>query len=134
MESKELALLCVKAAIDKKAEHSLLFEVGKMGAFTDYFLVTSGASDRQVSAIANEIKRVAKEHGLPNPAMEGLDEGRWVLIDFGYIVIHVFQEAIREFYDLESLWSNAPRVSIPADFYTQAQASTASVKQSHVPA
>ena len=134
MESKELALLCVKAAIDKKAEHSLLFEVGKMGAFTDYFLVTSGASDRQVTAIANEIKRVAKEHGLPNPAMEGLDEGRWVLIDFGYIVIHVFQEAIREFYDLESLWSNAPRVNIPTDFYTQTQATTASSKQSHVPA
>lgn len=116
--SKELVLACARAAIDKKANHSLIYEVGKLGAFTDYFLITSGASDRQVRAIADEIYRSAKEKGLGHPKMEGYDEGRWVLIDFGNVVTHVFQDAIREFYDLESLWTDAPRLRIPEEYYT----------------
>lgn len=116
--SKDLALLCARAAIDKKANHSLIYEVGKLGAFTDYFLITSGASDRQVQAISDEICRMAKDSGLGNPKMEGYDDGRWVLIDIGPVIVHVFQDAIREFYDLESLWAEAPRLKIPEEFFT----------------
>lgn len=116
--SKDLVLACARAAIDKKANHSLIYEVGKLGAFTDYFLITSGASDRQVQAITDEIHRTSKSSGLGSPLIEGYDEGRWVLIDFGNVVIHVFQDAIREFYDLESLWAEAPRLKIPEEYYT----------------
>ena len=121
--SAKIALLCTKAAIDKKAVHSLVFEVGKLGAFTDYFLITSGTSDRQVQAIADEISRSAREAGVKRLAIEGYDEGRWILIDFGAVVVHVFQDAIREYYNLEALWSDAPRLSIPQDFYTAPQSS-----------
>lgn len=116
--SKELVLLCARGAIDKKSNHNLIYEVGRLGAFTDYFLITSGASDRQVQAICDEIARLVKASGEAAPRIEGYDDGRWVLIDFGSVVVHVFQDAIREFYDLESLWSEAPRLKIPEDFYT----------------
>lgn len=119
MESKELVLISARAAIDKKAEHSLIFAVGELGAFTDYFLITSAQSERQVLAIAHSILEMTREAGVARPRVEGLDTGRWVLIDFGYVVIHVFHHYIREFYDLESLWSDAPRLSIPKEFYTE---------------
>lgn len=118
ISSKDLVLACARAAIDKKSNHSLIFEVGKLGAFTDYFLITSATSDRQVRAIADEIQRQSKDLGANNPKIEGLDEGRWVLIDFGSVIVHVFIDAIREFYDLESLWSAAPRLRIPEEYFT----------------
>src|SRR5687767_15163644 len=108
--SKDLVLLCAKAAIDKKGNHSLIYQVGKLGAFTDYFLITEGNNERQVQAIADEISRSAREKGLRPPAVEGYDDGRWVLVDFGDVVVHIFHDAIREFYDLESLWAEAPRL------------------------
>lgn len=127
LSSKDLALICVRAAIEKKANHSLIYEVGKLGAFTDYFLITSGASDRQVQAICDEIRRQAKISGSSAPKVEGYEDGRWVLIDFGVVVVHVFQDAIREFYDLESLWADAPRIKIPQDYYTNSASSNTSI-------
>jgi ribosome-associated protein len=128
--SKDLVLACARAAIDKKANHSLIYEVGKLGAFTDYFLITSGSSDRQVQAIADSIYRSCKEAGLGTAKIEGYDEGRWVLIDFGSVIVHVFQDAIREFYDLESLWTDAPRLRIPEEYFkSQISSSSASSAQ-----
>ena len=118
MPTKDLALACARAAIDKKANHSLIYEVAKLGAFTDYFLITSGSNERQVQAISDEIFRVSKEKGIPSPRIEGYEEGRWVLLDFGDIVVHIFHDYIREFYDLESLWGEAPRLPIPAEYYS----------------
>ena len=118
LSSKDLILSCAKAAIDKKADQSLIFEIGKLGAFTDYFLVTSGTNERQVQAIADEICRMSKATGLGNPKVEGYDEGRWILIDLGSAIVHVFHDAIRGFYDLEALWTDAPRIKIPEEFYT----------------
>lgn len=114
---REFALVCVRAAIEKKGNHSIIFEVGKLGAFTDYFLITSGTNERQVQAIADEIARLARESGGPAPKIEGYELGRWVLLDFGAVVAHVFHDYIREFYDLESLWGSAPRLPIPEQFY-----------------
>src|SRR5438105_320109 len=116
--SKDLALLCAKAAIDKKGNHSILYEVGKRGGFTDYFLITSGSNVRQVCAIADEIHKQLKEKTGFQPTLEGYDEGRWILVDAGPVVAHVFLQEVREFYDLESLWADAPRLKIPAEFYT----------------
>ena len=124
--STELVLTCARAAIDKKANHSLIFEVGKLGAFTEYFLITGGSNSRQVRAIADAIHRLGKDSNMGSARMEGFDEGRWVLIDFGNVVIHVFDDAIREFYDLESLWNGAPRLRIPEEYYTSPSAAASS--------
>ncbi|MGE4233615.1 MAG: ribosome silencing factor [Bacteriovoracia bacterium] len=126
LTSHDLVLKCTRAAIDKKAVHNLIFEVGKLGAFTDYFLITSGTNEKQVQAICDEICRVTKEAGAPRTSVEGYDEGRWVLVDFGDVVVHIFHEYIREFYDLETLWSDAPRLPIPKDYYTSGPTSGAS--------
>jgi ribosome-associated protein len=122
IESKELVLKCVQRAIDKKAEHSLIFDVGSIGAFTQFFLITSGNNERQVQAIVDDLRLLGKEMRGANglPTIEGYDEGRWVLVDFGDVVAHVFHESIREFYDLEALWSDAPRVKIPENFFSSA--------------
>ena len=116
--SKDLALLCAQAAIDKKANHSIIFEVGKLGAFTEYFLITGGSNERQVQAIANSLDDMAKANGISRPLIEGYDEGRWILADFGGVVVHIFHDYIREFYDLETLWAEAPRLNIPTEFFT----------------
>lgn len=132
-KSVELALHCAKAAIDKKANHNLIFEVGKLGAFTDFFMITSGSNEKQVQAIADEMSRQAREAGFSKPHIEGYEEGRWVLVDFGDVVCHVFHDYIREFYDLEALWGEAPRVAIPEEFYKSAapvSASGGSVRRS----
>lgn len=126
--SKELVLSCAHAAIDKKANHSLIFDVSRVGAFTDYFLITSGASERQVQAIADEVTRITRELGHKRPVVEGYDEGRWVLLDFGAVIVHVFHDYIREYYDLESLWGEAPRLPIPEEFYTASNAPAGALK------
>ena len=117
LSSRDLVMVCAKAAIDKKANHSIIFEVGKLGAFTDYFLITGATSERQVQAIADEVIRQGKLAGGGSARMEGYEEGRWTLIDFGNVVVHVFHDYIREFYNLETLWGEAPRVIIPEEFY-----------------
>ena len=116
--SKDLALLCAQVAIDKKGDRSLIYQVEKLKTFTDYFVITSGSNERQVRAIADEICQMGKRNGFGNPQIEGLEAGRWVLIDFGVVIVHVFHEYIREFYDLESLWNRAPLVKIPEEYYT----------------
>lgn len=110
-------LECARAALDQKAENLKVLDLTEIAGFTDYFVICSGTSDRQVRAIVDEIMESLKEMGAKPLACEGYTEGRWVLVDFGDIVVHVFQEALREYYDLESLWADAPRVKIPDQFY-----------------
>ncbi len=111
------ALLCAKAAIDKKAERLKILDLTELSSFTDYFIICSGTSDRQVQAIADSISLSMDELGCELLSTEGYSEGRWVLLDFGDLVVHVFLDALREYYDLESLWAEAPRLKIPAEFY-----------------
>jgi ribosome-associated protein len=115
--SLEKALSCARAAIDKKAENVKLLDLSGLSGFTDYFLVCSGMSDRQVQAIATSVESALKGSGHELLSSEGHSEGRWVLMDFGDIVVHVFLDALREYYDLETLWADAPRVKIPSEFY-----------------
>lgn len=119
LSSKNLVLRCAKAAIDKKANHTLIYNVGEKGAFTDYFLITSGMSERQVQAIADEMVQTTSKY--TRPRIEGYELGRWVLVDFGDVVVHIFHDYIREFYDLESLWGDSKRLPIPEDYYTAPQ-------------
>jgi ribosome-associated protein len=116
-EGLELALSCARAAIDKKGERVKILDLTEISGFTDYFVIASGTSDRQVQAIADSVLDTLKADGLRAVSVEGYGEGRWVLLDFGNIVVHVFLDALREYYDLENLWDTAPRIQIPQEFY-----------------
>ena len=125
-ESKALALLCAQAALDKKAHDALILNVGERGSFTEYFLIASGNNERQVQAMADEILKQVRANGQ-KPTMEGYDQGRWILIDLGDVVIHLFHESLRDFYRLEELWAGAPRLPIPTEYYTNNSASRAAI-------
>ena len=115
--SKDKALECARAAIDKKAENLKVLDLTDLSGFTDYFMICSGMSDRQVQAIADSVESTMANQGHDLVSIEGYGEGRWVLMDFGDVVVHVFLDALREYYDLENLWADAPRVKIPSEFY-----------------
>ena len=112
METLDKALLCVKIIKERKAINPVLFEVGQLSSVTDYFLITSGNSSRQVQAITRHLSRRMREEGFKAYGVEGEQEGHWVLMDYGDVVVHVFYEPVREFYDLEGLWIEAGRVNI----------------------
>jgi len=113
LKTVDKALRCADFALDKKALNLKLLNVAGLSSLTDYILIASGRSDRQVEAIAEGVRLGMKEQcASPALAVEGMREGRWVLLDFGDIMVHVFQQPIREFYDLEGLWSEAPEIPI----------------------
>ena len=111
-QARELALGALEAALDKKALMPVLIDVSAMASYTDFIGIVSGRSDRQVEAIADGVSQFMKLQGRRVIGHEGSGNGRWTLLDFGEIVIHVFYHPVREFYDLESLWIDAPRVKI----------------------
>ncbi|MCK4623631.1 MAG: ribosome silencing factor [Desulfuromonadales bacterium] len=113
MQARETALKAVEYALDKKGFDLKLLEVKELSSLTDYLLLVSGRSDRQVQAIAENIKLELKNREKILPlAIEGMSQGRWVLLDYGGVMVHVFQQSVREFYDLEGLWSEAPEVPL----------------------
>ncbi len=109
LDWREKADLAAEAAHDLKAERVVILEVGGIASFADAFVLASGRSDRQVQAIADAVARAAKDAGEAPLGIEGYREGRWVLIDLADVVVHVFQEEVRDHYDLERLWSDATR-------------------------
>ncbi len=100
----------VKSALGRKAHDPVLLDVRHLTSLADAFLICHGTSNRQVSAIAEHIQRDLKKQGIKALSVDGLKEGHWVLMDYGHIVIHVFYESLRGFYDLEGLWSDARRI------------------------
>lgn len=100
----------VKSALGKKARNLVLLDVGHLTSLADAFLICHGTSNRQVSAIAEYIQRDLKKQGIKALSVDGLKEGHWVLMDYGHVVIHVFFESTRSFYNLEGLWSDARRI------------------------
>jgi ribosome-associated protein len=110
-EARRLALVAARAADDKGAEDVVILEVGDVLVVADEFVVASGANDRQVKAIVDEIERRVSAAGLSKPLrIEGRDERRWVLLDYGDVVVHVFLREARDFYELERLWGDVPRL------------------------
>jgi ribosome-associated protein len=114
-DSKEKSLFCAKAALEKKAFNVTILELKKASSLTDYFLICSGRSDRQVQAIAESIEEKMSEKGARPLGEEGMREGRWVLMDYDDVVIHIFYDPVRRHYDLEGLWIEAPRIDPPGD-------------------
>ena len=108
---RQQTVVAARAAAAKKGVDPVILEVGEVLAITDAFVITSGANARQVRTIAEEVEaRVAEACGPRPLRTEGLDDARWVLLDYGDFVVHVFLEEVRRYYDLERLWSDAPRV------------------------
>ena len=100
----------VQAALGRKARNPILMDVRHLTSLADAFLICHGSSNRQVSAIAEHIKKALKNQGIKPLSIDGLKEGQWVLMDYGHVVIHVFFEETRRFYNLEGLWSDARRI------------------------
>jgi len=107
----------IKAALSKKAIDLTILDVRGVASFADTFIICSGRSNRQVSAIAEFIESYLKERGIKPLGIEGLREGHWVLMDYGDVIIHIFYKPIREFYDLEGLWADARRIDIDEKDY-----------------
>ena len=112
MNTFDKALLAAEIIMERKAVNPVLFDVAGLTSITDYFLIASGSSSRQVQAIGRHLQRTMKEKGYKIFGMEGEQEGQWILMDYGDIVVHIFYQPVREFYDLEGLWSEAPRVGL----------------------
>jgi ribosome-associated protein len=111
--SKEKAFLCARAALDHKAIDLVILSIQNLSSFTDYFVICSGNSDRQVQAIASHIQDTLAGIGLAPLGIEGKREGRWILLDYGEVVAHIFYHPVREFYDLEKLWVDALKIDLP---------------------
>jgi ribosome-associated protein len=108
--SREAAVAAARAAASKQAHDVVVLDVRDLIVITDYFVIASGTSDRQVRTIADEIEREVKGRGLRPVRREGQRDGRWVLLDFVDFVAHVFDDRDREYYGLERLWSDAPSI------------------------
>ena len=116
MLSQDRALECAALALDKKAFNVRVLDVRKISSLTDFLVLASGSSDRQVKAAAESVHLGLKsEHATMPIGIEGLNEGRWVLIDYGDVMVHVFHEPVRLFYDLDGLWCDAEEVQIQED-------------------
>lgn len=115
MSERELLISAVKAADDKRAEDILVLNMKGISLIADYFVICHGNSDKQVQAIAREIREKALEQGYELKRMEGFDEARWVLIDIGDVVVHVFHKEERNYYNLERLWGDAPLENVQSE-------------------
>ena len=108
----EKARVVAAAALDKMAQDPVCLDVRALVSFADAFLILSGRSDRHVRSIADAVSEAAARHGDRTFGIEGYDEGRWVLLDLGDLIVHVFQREVRKIYDLERLWSDAPPLDL----------------------
>jgi ribosome-associated protein len=111
MDSKKLALLCREFADDKKAENITILDVRELSSVTDYFVIASGTSEPHLRAIVNEITdHLRDDYELRPRAVDGALQTAWIVLDYFDVIVHVMKQDVREKYDLETLWGDAPRV------------------------
>ena len=111
MDSRRLALLCRELADNKKAEDITVLDVRELSSVTDYFVIASGTSEPHLRAIVDEIKdRLREDHEVRPRAVDGTFHAAWVVLDFFDVIVHIMRQDVRERYDLEALWGDAPRV------------------------
>ena len=112
MESKKLALLCRDLAENKKAENTVILDVRNLSSITDFFVITSGATEPHLRAMVNEITdRLREDHGLSPRAVDGEANAPWQVMDYFDVIVHVMRTDAREKYDLEGLWGDAGKVA-----------------------
>jgi ribosome-associated protein len=121
LASWDRALECTRAALERKAYDLVVLETTKLTSIADYFVICSGRSDTQVQAIAEAVRDHLGSLGVHPLSTEGIERGQWTLLDYGDVVVHVFQVPVRAFYDLDRLWARAPRVALPEPFQSQAR-------------
>lgn len=112
IDSQKILEIAVKAADSKRAEDIMVLEVKEISLLADYFMICSANTDRQISAIVDEIIEQEEKAQVEIKRIEGKDGGKWILIDLGDVIVHVFNTTERAFYNLEKLWSDAPLVSL----------------------
>jgi ribosome-associated protein len=112
-EARERARRLAEAARDRNAENVVALEVGALTSFADAFVLATAGSDRQARSIADAVTEAARAAGMELLGVEGYEEGRWILIDGGDVIVHVFVRDAREHYDLDRLWADAPRIALP---------------------
>jgi len=111
MDSRKLALLCRELADNKKAEDIVILDVRELSSVTDYFVIASGTSEPHLRAIVEEITdRLREDRNLRPRAVDGTSQTAWVVLDFFDVIVHVMRRDVRERYDLETLWGDAPRI------------------------
>ena len=121
MLAREKAEFCALVALDHKAEDLILLKVTELSTITDYFVICTGRSSRHVLAIADHIEMSLGKRGIKPLGIEGRQQGHWVLLDYDDVVVHVFYEPVRRFYDLESLWSDAEKILVRKETTTEKQ-------------
>jgi ribosome-associated protein len=119
----ERVLAALHAAGEKKALEPVVLDLRDIASFTDYFVIVSGANERQVQAISDEVYETLKKAGHPAARVEGYKTAEWILLDFGDFVVHVFEQKARKFYDLERLWRESKRVELPPEFSSDSASS-----------
>ncbi|MDY0390452.1 ribosome silencing factor [Desulfobulbus oligotrophicus] len=119
-EGRELVAVCTRIALETKAEDVMVLDVRGLASFTDYFVIMSGRSTRHVQGVAEAIVGELQTKRINSKSSEGLNEGLWVLLDLGDVVVHIFYHENRGFYNLEGLWHDAPRIDVEALLTVQA--------------
>lgn len=114
LTSHERAIKCAELAFDKKAFDIRALDISAISSIADYLVIVSGRSDRQVQTIADSIRTGLKKYGKVID-IEGESEGKWIVMDYGDVLVHIFHEPIRSYYDLDGLWRLAPEVELPAE-------------------
>ncbi len=111
---RQKAELVASLLAERQAEDLVILHVGPLVGYADYFMLTSGRSSRHVRAIAEFVQEEMAKRGIKPLGVEGVGEGTWVLLDYNEVIVHVFHDPVRRFYDLEGLWADAPRVEVGA--------------------
>ena len=114
-ESKAKALAVASAILDKKAADVLILHIASLSSIADYLVIGSGESERQARALADHVSDTLTAQGHAPLSIEGASSAKWVVMDFGDVIVHIFQKDIREHYALERLWSDAGQVRLPAE-------------------
>jgi len=127
--SRDKAEMLLKAALSKKATDPLLMRLAEFTTLTDYFLIVSARSARHVPAVADAAMSEARTHKFAKYSAEGITQGNWALLDYGDVIVHIFQPSVREFYDLEGLWSEAPREAFSPALTADIRAATAAAEE-----
>ena len=111
----DLAQVCAALALDKKADNVVILQVAELTSYADYFVIAAASSERQAQSVARTIADELRRHGKQPLSTDGLEQGNWVIIDYGAVVVHVFMESARAYYDLDGFWVDAPRVEVDED-------------------
>ncbi|MFO0793439.1 MAG: ribosome silencing factor [Candidatus Brocadiaceae bacterium] len=111
IDSKDIAILCARIADDKKGEDIIIFDVQRLTFITDYFVICSGLNKKQLQSIATDIQLKLQNYNIRERGREGYSDAQWILMDYGDVIIHLFDKDMRHFYDLELLWGDAPKLS-----------------------